>query len=348
MGKKVRPKVIRLEASSVCQLKCPSCPTASKEILPIVGSGYLRFKDFKKLLDENSYVRKIEVSNWGELFLNPDILQIIEYAYQQEVALSAQNGVNLNNIKEDMLEGLVKYKFHSMSCSLDGASIETYKQYRIGGNFDTVIQNIKKINLFKQQYQSAYPLLTWQFVVFGHNEHEIPMARKMANELNMSFRPKLSWDAEFSPVRDPEYVRKEIGAASQKEYIEEHDNVQRSQCRQLWDQPQINWNGKILGCCFNYWGDFGENAFTDGLYKSLNNEKINYARNMLRGRMDARDDIPCTSCGIYSRMKTEGKWLKRRSPTSQKIISIIPPTFKNMVKKVIYNYRSRSKEMIKT
>ena len=165
----------------------------------------------------------------------------------------------------------------------------------------------------------------------------------MAKELNMSFRPKLSWDAEFSPVRDPEYVRKEIGAASQKEYIEGHDNVQRSQCRQLWDQPQINWNGKILGCCFNYWGDFGGDAFTDGLCKSLNNEKINYARNMLRGRMDARDDIPCASCGIYLRMKTEGKWLKRRSPTSQKIISFIPPALRRMIKKFVYNNRQNSK-----
>ncbi len=31
---------------------------------------------------------------------------------------------------------------------------------------------------------------------------------------------------------------------------------------------------KVLGCCRNFWGDFGGNAFTDGLVSSLNNEKI--------------------------------------------------------------------------
>jgi hypothetical protein len=84
----------------------------------------------------------------------------------------------------------------------------------------------------------------------------------------------------------------------------------------LWDAPQINWDGKVLGCCRNIWGDFGrENAFADGLVRSINNEKIEYARGMLLGNKAAREDIPCTTCSIYLGMKAEGKWLPRREPT---------------------------------
>jgi MoaA/NifB/PqqE/SkfB family radical SAM enzyme len=79
-----------------------------------------------------------------------------------------------------------------MSCSIDGASNETYQLYRVKGNFDTVIENVRKINRFKQQQHSDYPQLTWQFVVFGHNEHEIPVARRLASDLGMKFSPKLS------------------------------------------------------------------------------------------------------------------------------------------------------------
>ena len=338
MSKKIRPKKIRLEASSACQLRCPSCATANKAILPTVGIGFLRLSDFQKLLDENPWIAQIELSNYGEIFLNPDLLEIIKHAYEQKVVLTADNGVNLNNVNRAVLEGLVKYKFRSMTCSIDGASNETYKRYRIRGNYDVVIENIKKINLFKKQYKSKYPFLIWQFVIFGYNEHEIPMAQKLANELDMDFYLKLSWDTEFSPVRNQEFIRKKVGAASQEEYKEKRGvDYMQEVCHQLWDQPQINWDGKVLGCCRNFWGDFGGNVFTDGLFESLNNEKINYARDMLLGRQEGRDDIPCATCDIYSDMRTEGKWLKR---TMRELLFslkfITPPTVERMIKRKLY------------
>ena len=146
VAKIIRPKTIGLEASSVCQLRCPSCPNTSNAIAPVVGRGFLRLSNFQKLLGENPWIKEIELSNYGEIFLNPDLLEIIKYAFERNVALTASNGVNLNRVKTDVLEGLVKYKFRSLGVSLDGASNETYQQYRIKGNFDAVIGNIRKIN----------------------------------------------------------------------------------------------------------------------------------------------------------------------------------------------------------
>jgi MoaA/NifB/PqqE/SkfB family radical SAM enzyme len=332
ISKSIRHKKIRLEASSVCQLRCPSCPNASKAILPTVGSGFLRFSDFQKILDENPWIAEIEISNYGEIFLNPDLLEIIKYAYERNVILTADNGINLNNVKRDVLEGLVKYKFRRMTVSIDGACNETYKRYRIRGNYDVVIDNIKTINFFKKQYRSKYPLLSWQFVIFGHNEHELLTVRKLAGDLNMNFYSKLSWDAEWSPVQNQEVIRKEIGAASRREYKEKYGvDYMQGICRQLWEQPQINWDGKVLGCCRNFWLDFGGNVFTDGLLKSLNNEKINYARDMLIGRQRARDDIPCATCEIYLNMKSEGHWLKRN--VKRRLISSISSELKHIIER---------------
>jgi len=302
--------------------------------LPIVGSGFLRLSNFQKLLDENPWIAEIELSNFGEIFLNPDLLEIIKYAYERKVALTAVNGVNLNNVKGEVLEGLVKYKFRTITVSIDGASNETYKRYRIGGNYDVVVANIKKINLFKQQYQSKYPLLSWQFVIFGYNEHELPTARKLANELNMYFYSKLSWDAEFSPVQNRKVIRKEHSTISWKEYKEKYgvDSYMQRLCHELWEQPQINWDGKVLGCSENFWGDFGGNVFTDGLFESLNNEKINYARDMLMGRQETKDDIPCATCNNYLATKREGNWLKRSG--KRRLISSIPSSFKHSIKRL--------------
>jgi FkbM family methyltransferase len=310
----IKPSKIRLEASSACQLKCASCYRNTEAFRSAVRNGFLKFGDFRKLVDENPWIKEIELSNNGEIFLNPELLEMIKHAHELGIALTADNGVNLNAVKEAVLEGLVKYRFKSMTVSIDGASSATYRVYRVGGNFETVIENIRKINLFKQQYQSEYPQLLWQFIAFGHNEHEIDLAEKMARALGMNFYVKLTWDDRFSPLRNPERIRKLVGAATREEYKQRYGvEYFHETCHQLWDGPQVNWDGKVLGCCRNWWGDFGGNAFEDGLLKSINSEKTKYARDMLLGKKKPMEGIPCTTCSMYMRMKAEDKWLIRPS-----------------------------------
>lgn len=308
------PSRIRLEASSFCQLRCPSCPTTTGHIHPAVGSGFLKFNDFKTLVELNPGLERIELSNYGEIFLNPQITQILEYAHLAGVGIALQNGANLNHVKDEALEALVKYRVQVLTCSIDGASPETYRVYRVRGDFDAVIANIREINLHKQRYGSDLPRLIWQFVVFGHNEHEIPLARDMAASLGMEFHTKITWDGEFSPVRDKAFVRAQTGSRSvtRDEFEKERgEKYGRSICLQLWDDPQINWDGKVLGCCRNFWGDFGGNAFSEGLNASLNHEKMIYARNMLTGRLPPREDIPCTTCEMYHSMRDSSTFIKR-------------------------------------
>src|SRR5262249_4945805 len=162
---------------------------------------------------------------------------------------------------------------------------ETYEIYRRGGNYNTVIENVRRINKCKRKYRSDLPALLWQFVAFGHNEHEIPKARKLAKKLGMSFHVKLNWEnvfqpdqPVFSPVVDGRHVRSGsgLGVASRGEYLAKTGRmyVQEIICEQMWTRPQIDWDGKVLGCCVNFWGDYG-NAFENGLLTELNNEKFN-------------------------------------------------------------------------
>lgn len=311
---KINPSKIRLDASTVCQLKCPTCVTTQGKIARNLGSKFLKFEDFKKIVDSNPWIRGIELSNWGEIFLNRELLKIAEYAYEKKVVLTADNGVNLNMVREEMLEGVVKYQFSRITCSIDGASSETYKIYRRGGDFEVVMANIRKINEFKAKYRSALPKLLWQFVAFGHNEHEIPLARQMARKLGMEFYVKLAWD-DFSPVKNKDLVGtvSGTGVGGSKEYQKKYGEpyLTNTICSQLWLQPQINSDGRVLGCCRNYWGDYG-NAFQEDLTGILNNEKMNYARAMLLGKAEQREDIPCTNCSSYKEMKKNNTWLFSR------------------------------------
>lgn len=311
------PSIILLDASSVCQLRCPSCPTGQGMTLKTLGAKFLKFGDFKRFVDVNSWVRTIELSNWGEIFLNPELIAILEYGYKKNVALQAFNGVNLNTAENDILEALVKYQFRGMTVSLDGASNKTYKIYRIGGDFEKVIAHIRLINEFKQRYNTNLPSMTWQFVAFGHNEHEIPQARKMANELKMDFYVKLSFGdlytgKVFSPIKDRALICRESGldCADRQEYLKKHGEsfLQKATCEQLWKSPQIHSDGRLLGCCINYKQDYG-NVFKEGLLECINNTKINYARQMLMGKEPPREDIPCSQCRYYQTMRSNNTWI---------------------------------------
>jgi len=310
-GRVELPSEIRLEASTLCQLRCPSCSTANKKIDAALGRGTLSPENFRNLLSANPGIKSVELSNYGEIFLNKHLGEILRTAHEFGVAATAGNGVNLNDASEDALEAVVTYRLRAMTVSIDGASQETYSQYRIRGDFGRVIENVKKINAYKERYQSEFPRLLWQFVVFGFNEHELDAARLMAESLGMHFHAKLSWDEQLSPIVDAEKVRAAVGYASRSEFAERTGKqyLADSTCTQLWIKPQINWNGDMLGCCRNSWAAFGGNVFDDGFEAVFNGDGMRHARRSLAGEEEARPDIPCARCSVYHKRKETGWWI---------------------------------------
>lgn len=312
----VRPSHVALDLSTACQLKCPSCPTATGAIAKSIGAGFLSFANFEKFLQDHPWVSDIELSNWGEVFLNRDLEQILRHAHRQQVALRIDNGANLDRASDRALEALVKYKLRSLCCSIDGASQEVYSVYRVNGDFDRVLGHVRRINAFKKEYRSPYPALRWQYVAFGHNEHEIGKARDMARELGMQFYLKLSWDdlygEAFSRVKDRELIKKEseLGVADRREYEEKfRRNYIAKACHQLWLRPRINFDGRLLGCSINHWDDFG-NVFTNGLEASLNGEKMQRTKDMLLGLTEADASSPCLRCHVYRSMSKNNAWVR--------------------------------------
>lgn len=335
------PAIVRLEASTLCQLKCRACVTGKGEVQDHLGADFLKFADFKAFIDRYPRIEAIELSNWGEIFLNKDLLKILKYAQQQAVALSADTGVNLNNVSSKVLEGLVRHRFRSMTCSIDGASQERYSAYRVGGNFDQVIENIKEINRYKREYSSPYPILTWQFVTFGHNEHEIDKARQMASDLNMRFRLKLNWEGlytndNFSPIKDLELIRREsgLGVANRAEYREKYGKEYMDGCcLKMWCNPQINFDGRVLGCSINYWEDYG-NAFLSDLKDCLNGQKMQAARKVLMGTTVKGVNVPCHRCNLFKIRTANGTWIK-----SEEIARLSKDLSRKSLKRIISRYR---------
>lgn len=285
-----------------------------------VGFGYLKFKDFKKFIDENDNIEKIGLASNGEIFLNPELTEIIKYAHKKNVILDAHVGVNLNNLTDEMAETLVKYKFNQITVSIDGATPETYAIYRRGGNFSTVITNIKKINSYKKKYNSEHPKLTYKFILFGHNEHEIDQAKDLAKKLNMEMWFQPNYDKSYSPVNNVELVKEKTGVDSSLSLYEAIGKMYQKNhqswffCKELWNYPHINWDGRLIGCCGLPINDFGSNVFKEEFMSALNSPKVLYAKSMISNKAKPEKGIPCVDCYGYSLVKNMNLSLK---PTSK-------------------------------
>jgi len=118
------PTSVRIEASSVCQLKCPLCPTADGRVAKgRVGSGTLTLENFKKILKANQTIKHIELSNYGEVFLNKELTDILKYAADNSIKISLKNGVNLNSVTCEMLA-------HELYGALQNCKYCTHNGYR--------------------------------------------------------------------------------------------------------------------------------------------------------------------------------------------------------------------------
>ena len=318
-GKIFLPKTCRLEACSLCQLNCKDC-YMRKNNSGKIGKGYLTAKNFEKFLDLNSYLKQIELSNNGEIFLNPELIDIMKIAYDRKIIITASNGVNFNNVKDEVLEALVKYNFRMVTISIDGASNETYSKYRVNGNFDKVIENIKKLIEIKNKYNNWQPYILWQYIVLPTDcdIEEIRKAKQIAAELGIDITFKKDW-GNFLPPNLKE-VEKETNLSYEKETLRSIDKSRWIPCADTFFNPQINWDGRFLGCCCLFDDIYDLNAFDLSLEEILKSKQIAEVKNLIKGKYWGKEKaktIKCYNCWFYSKICRDNEFIKEKELSPQ-------------------------------
>ena len=305
----IDPVKARLDISTVCQLRCVLCPTEENNGRAFLKSGTMSHSEFTRFLDHNPTIEAVELAGAGEALLNPDLPEILKSAYERGVATSLGGGVNMNDASDEALEALVRYKTTRIRVAVDGVTEETYRKYRVGGNLRKVLANIEKINEFKQKYQFELPELLLQFILFGHNEHELEKVFMLGRMLKMKVFIRLNRYPDRLAVRDRQRIRELMGCADRGEFLKSK-GIQycRDVCLGLWNSPQINWDGRLLGCGHNSRIAFAEYALDETFLKEINNDRMQYARRMLLGDAPPRDDIPCSACDFYEQISERDLW----------------------------------------
>lgn len=308
-----KPYILIVDPLNVCNLKCPLCPTGRGE-LPL-KNGKMELEAFRRLVDTIApHTVKIMLYNWGEPFLHKDILEIIAHAHGRGIATALSS--NLNLLPRGGAEAVVRSGLDDLIVSCDGLTQETYEVYRKGGRVETVFANLEELAQARRRLGSRTPKIEFQFLVFEHNEHEVPHVEERARALGADFvrimPPYIGPNsAGIRPARGDAFRKEEDPADDDGKSVfdpgSDPDELAARhppplQCFWPWRSMVINWNGSVDPCCFkNYHGDFG-NIVDAGFEAIWNSDVYRYARRWIAGR--AKDEVApfkivCRGCPGY-------------------------------------------------
>jgi len=141
------PIYIVLEPSSACNLQCIMCFQRDLELKK--KSGIMSWDLFKKVIDEmeGGCCQAITIAGRGEPLLNPEICNMLDYLKGKFLEIKINtNGLLMN---EEIVRSILRNNVNVVF-SAEGSNSEEYEQIRCKGNFELLIQNIKKFNIIRK------------------------------------------------------------------------------------------------------------------------------------------------------------------------------------------------------
>jgi len=244
------PVSASIEATTLCNLKCPECPSGLRKFSRPTGT--IDLEHFRKYIDPISKnLSYLMIYFQGEPYLNKAFFDLVRYAKSKNIfTATSTNGHFLDdeNARQTIESGLDR-----LIISLDGTDQENYETYRRGGDFEKVIVGIKTLVEHKKKLKSKKPFIILQFLVLKNNETKLAEIAELSRQLEVDkLELKTAQFYNFkngnplmpTNTRYSRYTQNADGSFSLKKKI-------KNRCLRMWQSLVITWDGKIVPCCFD-------------------------------------------------------------------------------------------------
>jgi MoaA/NifB/PqqE/SkfB family radical SAM enzyme len=275
------PWRVTVEPMNMCNLWCAGCPT-HRSALP---KGKLDPKVLDHVLrDLWPYLVQVNLFNWGEPFLHPDLPVLIRTIHDRQIGTQVHS--NFNRMPDGWAERVIRSGLDFLIASIDGATQDVYAQYRAGGSCEQALRNLAAFVETRDRLGASTPRIVWRFLCFPHNLDEIDLAEQRARRIGVD---------DF--VAAPGFLNGRVWTREgPRDPFPTTEDRTPPYCRDLFDFPVIHWDGTVLPCCFAsdpryVWGDLKTQSWGE----VFNGEAYRTARRLAAG--DTTVTGPCASCG---------------------------------------------------
>ena len=271
------PIAISIEPTTACNLKCPECPSGLRQFTRPTGN--LKTDVNQSIISAlGKHLQYINYYFQGEPFINPQFLDFVKVARQQNIYVLTST--NAHFISEKTAEDIVESGLSELIVSIDGTTQETYQDYRVEGNLETVLSGLSAIRKAKNKSNSKFPIVTIQFLVTAQNEHQIPDVKNLVNQYGadrLNLKTIQVYDYENGNrllPKNEKYSRYKKG----KDNTYKLKNKMSNYCWRMWTTCVFTWDGTIVPCCFDKdakykMGDLTKtefkNIWKNGLYQDF-------------------------------------------------------------------------------
>ncbi len=293
------PSHVMMEISSACQLRCPLCPIGAETFERT--SELMDFNIYKKVVDEiGDYLYHINLNGMGEPTLNHQILDMIKYAKAKGIYVDLYTNFQLE--KASMIEGLMEAGLDAILIAMDGASKDVYEEYRVGGKFEAIVSNVKRLVETRKKLGRKNPEINIQFIPLNHNKGELDKMADFVRSLgadNLFVKRPFLFRGTGDEEKDHEYIQNSNSDADAYNLYKVDNNgatwqlKTKKACDYLWASTVVLADGSVSPCCFDYDGKVIFGNVKDTEFKEIwNNDSFKRFRK--KNREDWRS-IPLCS-----------------------------------------------------
>ncbi len=172
----------------ICNLRCISCPMGNmpaKEPAGMMSAAtYARVLD--KILQENPYLGIIQLYNWGEPLLNPELPEIIRLTNERQVLCAVSSNLSLTRDFEEV----IRARPGCFRISLSGWG-ETYAITHTKGNWSLVLKNMRRLSELRARHCPEMPVEV-TYHLYRHNQNDAMKIGLLCAELGFVFRPHMA------------------------------------------------------------------------------------------------------------------------------------------------------------
>ncbi len=210
-----------IEISGWCNGRCKWCATGiENRTTNCIKQEYMSFDMFKSIYNHlnDRYIfnkfNEIILYNWGEPFLNPDCMKIMEFLSEKEQVFSTSTNASILVLasKKDTYKNCRTFIF-----SMSGFSQSSY-DYIHGFNFERIKENIKGyMDNLKMCGFKGEAILSYH--VYQFNQDEVNKAKEFAVLMGLKFVPVYAYIAGYELTE--KYLNKTLPSELLKEVKED-------------------------------------------------------------------------------------------------------------------------------
>jgi hypothetical protein len=194
------PSRLYVECTAACNISCnQACCAPETGITRTRQAGMLDFDLFTRVIEEaGPSLGRVDFFNYGEAFLHKRAVEMCEYIKTKFPHIYLYTSTNGLALTEERARRLVHSGIDEVTFSIDGATPETYIQYRQRGDFNKAIANLTAAVDEKRRNGRDVPFINWRYILFNWNDsdQEMALARRLATDIGVD---RLSWEITDHP-----------------------------------------------------------------------------------------------------------------------------------------------------